>query len=566
MSLPSRQPTDGPWGCMTDSRVAMRAAAFLTALCVLSACAVEGGAGLTAGGPSSGATAATQGMVARADLEIVDCLLPGQVRQLGNTTYVTQRRPIHTTAADCRIRGGEYVAYDRADYKSALKVWMGAAQAGDVKAQNDVGEIFERGLGAAPDYAAAALWYQKAADKGYGPALFNLGTLYERGLGVPEDRLKALNLYRQAWGIPADNVIYASAARREESRLRGQLQKVVTEKDEQIDLLEQQLAELERRARKSASSDQHSDKEVKALRAWIGRLEAERRSSAAQLARMPSDTRGAIETAAVVPLDLNAQKRLLKGMSFGRYYALIIGNQDYQVLPPLETPRTDAERVAQLLKDKYGFTVKVIDDANDVTMLRALNDLNRVLRPDDNLLIYYAGHGTQIKNAYSDVGYWLPVNANRPPDDTFWVPNAQITAHLARLPAQRILVVADSCYAGLLSSDPGVNIFGTETHLTMDYVKYKLPKRARLLIASGGNDPVFDRGGNGDSVFARAFIDVLQSNSQVLSTPALYTEIEAKMKTADASSHLREVPEFKVIRAAGDDLGDFFFIPQNLGS
>jgi hypothetical protein len=100
----------------------------------------------------------------------------------------------------------------------------------------------------------------------------------------------------------------------------------------------------------------------------------------------------------------------------------------------------------------------------------------------------------------------------------------------------------------------------------MDYVKYKLPKRARLLIASGGNDPVFDRGGNGDSVFARAFIDVLQSNSQVLSTPALYTEIEAKMKTADASSHLGEVPEFKVIRAAGDDLGDFFFIPQNLGS
>jgi hypothetical protein len=61
--------------------------------------------------------AATKGIVRREDLEIVDCLLPGQVRQLGNTTYVTQRRPTHTTAADCRIRGGEYVAYDRADLK-----------------------------------------------------------------------------------------------------------------------------------------------------------------------------------------------------------------------------------------------------------------------------------------------------------------------------------------------------------------------------------------------------------------------------------------------------------------
>ena len=39
---------------------------------------------------------------------IVDCLLPGQVRRLGNTTYMTPRRPIRTTAQDCAIRGGEY--------------------------------------------------------------------------------------------------------------------------------------------------------------------------------------------------------------------------------------------------------------------------------------------------------------------------------------------------------------------------------------------------------------------------------------------------------------------------
>ena len=56
------------------------------------------------------------------DLYIVDCMLPGQVRQLGKTTYMTPRRPVRTTAQDCRIRGGEYVAYDRADYKTALKV------------------------------------------------------------------------------------------------------------------------------------------------------------------------------------------------------------------------------------------------------------------------------------------------------------------------------------------------------------------------------------------------------------------------------------------------------------
>jgi len=51
-------------------------------------------------------TAATKGMSSRKDLEIVDCLLPGQVRQLGSSTYITPRRPTRTIASDCRIRGG----------------------------------------------------------------------------------------------------------------------------------------------------------------------------------------------------------------------------------------------------------------------------------------------------------------------------------------------------------------------------------------------------------------------------------------------------------------------------
>src|SRR5690606_28344369 len=105
---------------------------------------------------------------------------------------------------------------DRADLKSSLRVWMAAAEAGDAEAQTNVGEIYERGLGTEPNYAAAALWYRRAADQGNSSALFHLGTLYEQGLGVEQDRLKALNLYRQAWGVPEDDVIFTSAARREQ--------------------------------------------------------------------------------------------------------------------------------------------------------------------------------------------------------------------------------------------------------------------------------------------------------------------------------------------------------------
>ncbi len=164
-----------------------------------------------------------------------------------------------------------------ADLQSALRIWMQAAESGDLEAQTSVGEIYERGMGVAPDYEAAAKWYQKAADKNYARALFNLGTMYEQGLGVPQDQLKALNLYRQAWGVPADNIIFTSAAQREQDELRKELDAAIAEKDAQLGLLQKQLKDLqEQLAKKPAveqAADNGSSKEIEALKRWIAQLE-----------------------------------------------------------------------------------------------------------------------------------------------------------------------------------------------------------------------------------------------------------------------------------------------------
>lgn len=505
--------------------------------------------------------AATQGMVTRKDLEIVDCLLPGQVRQLGNTTYLTQRRPTSTTASDCRIRGGEYVAFDRADLKSALRIWMAAAEAGDVEAQNHVGEIYERGLGTEPNYEAALIWYQKAADKGYGPALFNLGTLYEQGKGVAPDKLKALNLYRQAWGVPEDSVIYESAARRERDELRAELDQQLQEKDTQLQLLQKQLKELETKLRKQAAAENtETTGEIAALRAWIQKLEGERRASTERLATLPK-LRTPQNSEASTQARSTADPRTLGKLNFGRYYALVIGNQNYTSMQHLQTPLRDAERAAKVLADKYGFTVQVLEDANDISMLRAINDLNSVLQPDDNVLIYYAGHGTRLQSGQSESGYWLPVNADPPPKDTYWVPNEQITGHLGRLKAKRVLVVADSCYAGLLSTDPSYMFFDSKVGYSEDYLTYKLAKRSRMLLSSGGDQPVLDTGGGIHSVFARAFLDELDSNQQILSTPELFSRLQKRVQASAAQNKFVQTPQFKSIKGAGHELGDFFFVP-----
>ena len=511
----------------------------------------------------AGSADAAQSIVKREDLEIVECLLPGAVRQLGNATYLTQRRPIRTTTSECRIRGGEYVAYDRADVKSALRIWMAAAEGGDADAQTNVGTIFERGIGTQPDYQAALEWYTKAANQGYSRALFNLGTLYEQGLGVPEDRLKALDFYRRAWGLKEDSIIYESAARREQEQLRAELNKVVAEKDTQLQLLQKQLLQLQDQLSKKPPADRtpQADAEIAALRKWIAQLEGERRSSSDRLAGMPKVRTPVAEAQTDTrPLQPALSERTAQGLDFGRYYALVIGNEHYQALDNLETPINDAERAARILKDKYGFSVQVLEDASDIAMLKALNDLNAVLKPNDNLLIYYAGHGARLQNGQGESGYWLPVNADKPPKDTFWVPNEQITGHLARLVARRVLVVADSCYAGLLSTDPSYLFLDSKTGYTRDYIAFKLPKRSRLLISSGGDQPVLDSGSAGHSVFARAFLDELESNQGILPSPELFARIRKRVETTAATNRFVQTPTFKSIKGAGHEVGDFFFV------
>ncbi len=138
---------------------------------------------------------------------VVDCRLPGATRKLGSgAMYLMPGRVITTAVKECEVRGGEYVLFDRADPATALKIWRNAAEQGDAVAQFRVGQIYEMGLGAAPDYATAAGWYKKAADQGNGPAAINLAVLYEKGLGVKQDPLAALNLYRKAQGLPNDLV------------------------------------------------------------------------------------------------------------------------------------------------------------------------------------------------------------------------------------------------------------------------------------------------------------------------------------------------------------------------
>jgi Caspase domain len=242
------------------------------------------------------------------------------------------------------------------------------------------------------------------------------------------------------------------------------------------------------------------------------------------------------------------QKDVLKGIDFGTYHALVIGINRYpNIGQNLVTAINDARSMGQLLHDVYGFDVKVLENPDRKQIIEEMTRLRRTLTEHDNLLVYYAGHGYLDND--SDRGYWLPSDADRD-SPANWISTADITDTVKAMHARHVMIVADSCYSGTLARDVKLGV------RSADYLQRIATKRARTALTSGGIEPVVDGGGGGHSVFAGTLLQILTANKGVLEGAQLFTELRRPVAT-----NAPQTPEYAAIRFAGDDGGDFLFIP-----
>lgn len=237
---------------------------------------------------------------------------------------------------------------------------------------------------------------------------------------------------------------------------------------------------------------------------------------------------------------------------FGAYFALIIGNKNYKYLPDLETPAADAKAIGDILRERYGFKIDIREDLSRYDIISALSKYRHSLTTNDNLLIYFAGHG--IIDIDTNIGYWLPVDSekNNPAN---WISNSDIASALKAIKAKHILVVADSCYSGTLIRS-NVRDFTTQRGF-MEWIKRMAAKRSRTALTSGSLEPVDDGGGDGYSVFARAFLSVLEKNQNISDMGNLFKTISRKVVL-----NAEQTPGYADIRFAGHDGGDFIFLPR----
>ena len=192
--------------------------------------------------------------------------------------------------------------------------------------------------------------------------------------------------------------------------------------------------------------------------------------------------------------------------------------------------------------------MNLLIDPDRFDIIDALDEYREALGPEDNLLIYYAGHGWLDEEA--DRGYWLPIDA-KPKRRGRWVSNATITDTLKVLSAKHVMVVADSCYSGTLvrSTDVGTRTRGGE------YWRNMAAKWARVAITPGGLEPVADKGGGDNSPFAKAFIDALGDNDTIMDGTQLFSKLRRPVMVA-----AQQTPQYADVRQAGHDGGGFLFV------
>ena len=102
-------------------------------------------------------------------------------------------------------------------------------------------------------------------------------------------------------------------------------------------------------------------------------------------------------------------------LSSARYYALIIAVEDYDdpKINDLAEPINDADKFFRIISSRYTFNqedITYLKNPTKADIIGTLHKMRGFIKEEDNLLIYYAGHGYWDEEMMT--GYWLPTSGD----------------------------------------------------------------------------------------------------------------------------------------------------------
>jgi len=224
----------------------------------------------------------------------------------------------------------------------------------------------------------------------------------------------------------------------------------------------------------------------------------------------------------------------------GRRLALLIGINQYRHLRKLQNATRDAQEVAERLRADFGFRVNTLFDADATT--EKINAALAVCRDDyqseDDIVIFYAGHGTNIPGPGGEAqGYLIPVEASRENSDT-WLPEAELIRQAKGWRAQRVFLILDACYAGAALRVRDSLVAGERDDQVL-----------KILVAGTEDQPVPDGGADLHSPFTQVLLDGLdglaavgQTTDDVVTAEELITYVRAEVPWRSDMRGQRQTP------------------------
>lgn len=232
---------------------------------------------------------------------------------------------------------------------------------------------------------------------------------------------------------------------------------------------------------------------------------------------------------------------------YSNYYGLLIGIDRYkdENIPDLDNPVRDARAFGKVLTENYNFkkeNLVVLTNTTRSEIIQELDKLREKVTSNDNLLIFYAGHG--FWDEEGRIGYWLPSDATRG-STVDWFRNSTLVDYLQVIHSKHTLLITDACFAGSIFKARSVQM---QMDLAYDKI-YELPSRKAM--TSGTLTEVPD-----ESAFIKYLIQRLEENKETyLSSEELFSRIKLAV-----ISNSNVLPRYGEIQNVGNEGGDFIFL------
>jgi len=202
----------------------------------------------------------------------------------------------------------------------------------------------------------------------------------------------------------------------------------------------------------------------------------------------------------------------------GKSYALIFATNEYENYNPLRNPLNDAEDLAKTLREDYGFEVDIRPNMNLEDVFNTLLEYQekRKFEPNDQLLVFFAGHGT-FKPKPDDMGYIIARDSARNGVPLrIYLSFSDLAKMVNSIDCHHILLILDVCqggYFGQVGRREGGETSGDYRKISADELISKvIGRKSRKYITSAGMEYASD-GSRRNSPFAYRLLEILRKDA-----------------------------------------------------